>query len=115
MFFTQEAQNQLKLCQGETQLAHDTRPALSSLLWLRTVHASQSEASPCVERSLRLCNVDFIGADVDVIDADVHVDVDVDIDVDVDVDVHLEAEDIERGDGDAQGRQEDEVESLERN
>ena len=85
MFFTKEAQNQLKLCQGETQLAHDTWPALSSLLWLRAVHASQSEASPCVERSLRLCNVDFIGADVDVIDADVHVDVDVDIDVDVDM------------------------------
>ena len=73
MFFTKEAQNQLKLCQGETQLAHNTWPALSSLLWLRTVHASQSEASSCVERSLHLCNVDFIGADVDVIDADVDV------------------------------------------
>ena len=43
------------------------------------------------------------------------VDVDVDADVDVDVDIHLEAEDIECGDGDAQGRQEDEVESLESN
>ena len=46
---------------------------------------------------------------------DVDVDVDADVDVDVDVDIHLEAEDIECGDGDAQGRQEDEVESLERN
>ena len=73
MFFTKEAQNQLKLCQGETQLAHDTWPALSSLLWLRAVHASQSEASPCVERSLHLCNVDFIGADVNDIDSDVDV------------------------------------------
>ena len=43
------------------------------------------------------------------------VDVDVDADADVDVDIHLEAEDIECGDGDAQGRQEDEVESLESN
>ena len=60
---------------------------MSSLLWLRAVHASQSEASSCVERSLHLCILDFIGADVDVIDADV-IDVDVDLDViDVDVDV----------------------------
>ena len=69
MLFTKEAQNQLKLCQGETQLVHNTWPALSSLLWLRTVHASPSEASSCVERSLHLCNVDFIGADIDVIDS----------------------------------------------
>ena len=69
---------------------------MSSLLWLRTVHASQSEASACVERSLRLCNVDFIGADVDVIDADVDVDVDVDV-IDVDADVDVVVADIDVG------------------
>ena len=95
MFFTKEAQNQLKLCLGEAQLAHDTWPALSSLLWLRAVHAPQSEALSCVERSLHLCNVDFIGADVYVIDTDVDVDANVDVDVDVDADVYVIVVDID--------------------
>ena len=51
--------------------------------------------SPCVERSLHLCNVDFIGADVYVIDTDVDVDANVDVDVDVDADVYVTVVDID--------------------